>query len=142
MEDDIRTFAERSDHTEVSTGCTVEYLCLEDPNTGLMQGFMLTTPISDGFGGLASVFLEMLRDEFNKSTIFSTATMSDSLLWKRPDTDVSSLSLCLFKGIADRMLRSSEISKPEAPQRRSQYEPLGRSLFYGNADPTPSCVGA
>lgn len=54
---------------------------------------MLNTPISDGFGGFTSVFLEMIRDEFTKSTIFTTATLSDSLGWKRTETEVSSASL-------------------------------------------------
>lgn len=69
-EDDIRSFAEQSDHTE---------------------GFMLTTPISDGFGGFASSFLETLRDEFPKSKIFSTAMLDNSLGWKREDTEVALL---------------------------------------------------
>ncbi|KAI5479056.1 hypothetical protein MNV49_004338 [Pseudohyphozyma bogoriensis] len=68
VEDDLRSFAERSDYTE---------------------GFMITTPISDAFGGFSSVFLEALRDEFTKSTIFTTATLSDSLSWKRKDNDRS-----------------------------------------------------
>lgn len=49
---------------------------------------MLTTPVSDGFGGLASVFLETLRDDFPKHPIFTTAMISDSVGWKRPDTEV------------------------------------------------------
>lgn len=56
---------------------------------------MLSTPISDGFGGFSSVFLEMLRDEFTKSTIFTTAILSDSLSWKREDTEVSRLMILL-----------------------------------------------
>lgn len=53
---------------------------------------MLNTPISDGFGGFTSVFLEMIRDEFTKNTIFTTATLSDSLGWQRTDTEVSWVS--------------------------------------------------
>ncbi|KAK4698262.1 hypothetical protein P7C70_g8020, partial [Phenoliferia sp. Uapishka_3] len=67
-EEDIRTFAERSDHTE---------------------GFMLTTPISNGFGGFASIFLETIRDDFTKHAIFTTAMMTDSIGWKRVDTERS-----------------------------------------------------
>ena len=44
---------------------------------------MLTTPISNGFGGFASVFLETIRDDFTKHAIFTTAMMSDSIGWKR-----------------------------------------------------------
>lgn len=53
---------------------------------------MITTPMSDGFGGFASVFLEMLRDEFTKSTIFATGTLADSLSWTRTDTEVRQVS--------------------------------------------------
>ncbi|ORY88902.1 tubulin domain-domain-containing protein [Leucosporidium creatinivorum] len=67
-EDDMRSFAERSDHTE---------------------GFMLSSPISDGFSGFTSIFLETLRDEFPKNSIFTTAMLSDALGWKREDTERS-----------------------------------------------------
>jgi hypothetical protein len=50
---------------------------------------MLTTPISNGFGGFTSAFLELLRDEFAKAPVFTTATMSDAHGWKREDTEVS-----------------------------------------------------
>ncbi|GAA5939706.1 Dml1p [Sporobolomyces koalae] len=67
-EDDLRSFAEKSDHTE---------------------GFMLSTSISDGFGGFTSSLLEMLRDEFPKSTVWTTAMISDSRGWNRTDNDRS-----------------------------------------------------
>ncbi|GAA6062237.1 hypothetical protein JCM10212_000816 [Sporobolomyces blumeae] len=67
-EDDLRSFAEKSDHTE---------------------GFMLSTSITDGFGGFTSAFLEMMRDEFPKSTVWTTATMHDARGWKREDTERS-----------------------------------------------------
>ncbi|GAA6014540.1 hypothetical protein JCM11491_004532 [Sporobolomyces phaffii] len=67
-EDDLRSFAEKSDHTE---------------------GFMLSSPISDAFGGFTSAFLEMLRDEFPKSTVWTTAMIHDARGWKRVDTDRS-----------------------------------------------------
>lgn len=53
---------------------------------------MLTTPISTGFGGFTSSFLEMLRDEFAKAPVFTTATMTDSVGWKRDDTEVRTYS--------------------------------------------------
>ena len=64
---------------------------------------MLTTPISNGFGGFTSAFLELLRDEFAKAPVFTTATMSDSHGWKRDDTDVSSRA----RGLARNTLNGS-----------------------------------
>ena len=52
---------------------------------------MLSSPISDGFGGFTSMFLEMLRDEFPKSSVFTTAMISDALAWKRDDSEVGSI---------------------------------------------------
>lgn len=49
---------------------------------------MISTPISNGFGGLTSSLLESLRDEFSKSKIFTTAMMENSDSWKRADTEV------------------------------------------------------
>ncbi|GAA5921392.1 hypothetical protein JCM3775_003027 [Rhodotorula graminis] len=66
VEDDLRAFAEQSDHTE---------------------GFLLTSQHSTGFSGLTSSFLETLRDEFPKSAIWVTAILSDARGWKRPDSD-------------------------------------------------------
>ncbi|KAM0788396.1 hypothetical protein ACM66B_001534 [Microbotryomycetes sp. NB124-2] len=68
LEEDMRSFAERSDHTE---------------------GFMLSTSISDGFGGFTSAFLEQLRDEHPKSCLFTTAMIHDAYGWKRTDTERS-----------------------------------------------------
>ncbi|GAA5905693.1 uncharacterized protein JCM6883_005414 [Sporobolomyces salmoneus] len=69
LEDDLRSFAEKSDLTE---------------------GFMLSTPLSDGFSGFTSTFLShSLRDEFPKSTVWTTGMIQNSLSWKRPDTDRS-----------------------------------------------------
>ncbi|GAA5877726.1 hypothetical protein JCM16303_000218 [Sporobolomyces ruberrimus] len=67
-EDDLRSFAEKSDHTE---------------------GFMLTTSLSDAFGGFTSQFLESMRDEFPKSTVWTTGMIQGARLWKRTDTDRS-----------------------------------------------------
>ena len=50
---------------------------------------MLSSTISDGFGGFTSAFLDMLRDEFPKPTVWTTAMIEDALEWKREDTDVS-----------------------------------------------------
>ncbi|SCZ93049.1 BZ3500_MvSof-1268-A1-R1_Chr6-2g08428 [Microbotryum saponariae] len=66
-EDDFRGFAEKSDHTE---------------------GFMITTPVSDAFSGLSATLLEILRDDFTKSSVFTTAMISDAFAWKREDTEV------------------------------------------------------
>lgn len=49
---------------------------------------MLSSPLSDGFSGFTSIFLENLRDEFPKSSIFSTGMLQDALGWKREDTEV------------------------------------------------------
>jgi len=57
---------------------------------------MLTTPISNGFGGFTSAFLEMLRDEFAKAPVFTTATMTDSFGWNRDETEVRG-SLTVFR---------------------------------------------
>ncbi|GAA5998738.1 uncharacterized protein JCM10292_007198 [Rhodotorula paludigena] len=66
VEDDLRLFAERSDHTE---------------------GFLLTTRLSTGFSGLTASFLELLRDEHPKAAIWSTALLSNARGWKRADSD-------------------------------------------------------
>lgn len=50
---------------------------------------MITTPVSNGFSGLTSSMLELIRDEFQKSKIFTTAMMEDSNGWVREDTIVS-----------------------------------------------------
>lgn len=49
---------------------------------------MLSSSISDGFGGLSCSYLEVLRDDFNKATIFMTATMDNASEWLRPDNEV------------------------------------------------------
>ncbi|KAM0754747.1 hypothetical protein T439DRAFT_321787 [Meredithblackwellia eburnea MCA 4105] len=67
-EEDVRSFAEQSDHIE---------------------GFMLTTPSSNAFGGFAASFLETVRDDFIKHPIFTTSIISNSHDWKRPDTERS-----------------------------------------------------
>lgn len=53
---------------------------------------MITTPISDAFGGFTSVLLEMLRDDFSKSKVFTTAMMTNASSWKRDDTEVRGIS--------------------------------------------------
>ncbi|GAA5946885.1 hypothetical protein JCM3765_002059 [Sporobolomyces pararoseus] len=69
LEDDLRNFAEKSDHTE---------------------GFMITSSISNGFSGLTTNFLEeSLRQEFSKSTVWVTSMLESSKGWKRIDTDRS-----------------------------------------------------
>lgn len=82
----MRSFAERSDHTEVRR--VFFFLLFVDADPAVPQGFMISSPISDGFGGFTSSFLEMLRDEFPKTSLFSTAMLSDALSWKREDTEV------------------------------------------------------
>ncbi|KAK4051838.1 mtDNA inheritance, partitioning of the mitochondrial organelle [Microbotryomycetes sp. JL201] len=77
LEEDMRSFAERSDHTE---------------------GFMLSTSISDGFGGLSSGFIEQLRDEHAKACLFTTAMLKDAHGWKRHDTEVNIGSFHLISG--------------------------------------------
>ncbi|GAA6027838.1 hypothetical protein JCM8097_001741 [Rhodosporidiobolus ruineniae] len=76
VEDDLRLFAERSDTTE---------------------GYLLTTPLSDGFSGLTPSFLELLRDEFAgpKQSVWVTGLVGDSRGWKREANDRSLAQLTL-----------------------------------------------
>jgi hypothetical protein len=62
-----------------------------DVRDAILQGFMITTPISDAFGGFTSVLLETLRDDFSKSKVFTTAMMTNASSWKRDDTEVSGI---------------------------------------------------
>lgn len=50
---------------------------------------MLTTSMTDGFSGFTTSFLESLRDEFPKSSVFTTGMIGSSRNWKRPDTERS-----------------------------------------------------
>ena len=50
---------------------------------------MLSTSMTDGFSGFTTSFLESLRDEFPKSSVFTTGMIESSTKWKRPDTEVS-----------------------------------------------------
>jgi hypothetical protein len=81
----MRSFAERSDHIEVRLLCSMYAATAHEL---YLQGFMLSSTISDGFSGFTSIFLETLRDEFPKNNIFSTAMLTDALSWKREDTEV------------------------------------------------------
>lgn len=48
IEENLRFFIEECDH---------------------LQGFQLMTDVQDGFGGLSAGFLELLRDDFPKTTM-------------------------------------------------------------------------
>ncbi|GAA5932647.1 hypothetical protein JCM1841_000322 [Sporobolomyces salmonicolor] len=96
-EDDLRSFAERSDQTE---------------------GFMLTSPISDGFSGFTTVFLEMLRDEFGKSTVWTTAMLADASGWKRADSERSQAQRLLNAALSIQHLEElSSMLLPIQPPR-------------------------
>ncbi|GAA5907327.1 hypothetical protein JCM5296_002693 [Sporobolomyces johnsonii] len=102
-EDDLRTFAERSDHTE---------------------GFMLTSPISDGFSGFTTVFLEMLRDEFGKSTVWTTAMLADASGWKRADSERSQAQRLLNAALSIQHLEElSSMLLPIQPPRAWEDSP-------------------
>ncbi|GAA5841691.1 hypothetical protein JCM3766R1_005153 [Sporobolomyces carnicolor] len=118
-EDDLRSFAEKSDHTE---------------------GFMLSSTISDGFGGFTSAFLDMLRDEFPKSTVWTTAMIEDALEWKREDTDRSRFQRILNTALSLQHLEESSsmvlpIQPPttwrdNAPWTRFLRDDLDRPKVY------------
>lgn len=99
----MRGFAERSDHTEVSYRFASRERCLGhdvDEAARAPQGFMLSSSVSSGYSGFTGAFLEMLRDEFSKSSVFTTAMLEDSLGWKREDTEVR---FGLRKAVSQRM---------------------------------------
>ncbi|KDE03252.1 hypothetical protein MVLG_06246 [Microbotryum lychnidis-dioicae p1A1 Lamole] len=108
-EDDFRGFAEKSDHTE---------------------GFMITTPVSDAFSGLSATLLEILRDDFTKSSVFTTAMISDAFAWKREDTERSKKQRLLNLGFSLQHLEEmSSLLLPIQPPRAWQdNEPWTRFL--------------
>jgi len=57
---------------------------------------MLTTSLSDGFSGFTTTLLESLRDEFPKSTVFTTGMIDSSRYWVRQDTEVRQSSLSSY----------------------------------------------
>ncbi|GEM12649.1 tubulin/FtsZ, GTPase domain containing protein [Rhodotorula toruloides] len=80
VEDDLRLFAERADHSE---------------------GFILTSPPSTAFSGLASTFLtRTIRDEFPKLPVWSTGMLTDATGWKRADTARSKAQRVLNEALA------------------------------------------
>ncbi|GAA5868999.1 hypothetical protein JCM3774_002443 [Rhodotorula dairenensis] len=79
VEDDLRLFAERSDHTE---------------------GFLLTSSLSSGFSGLTTAFVEHVRDEFPKTVLWSTGMLEDSRNWTRPDSERSKAQRMLNEALA------------------------------------------
>lgn len=58
---------------------------------------MLSSPISDGFGGFSSAFLELLRDDYAKTNIFTTAMITDAGRWRRQDDEVRSRASLLHQ---------------------------------------------
>ncbi|KAL8277816.1 hypothetical protein RQP46_009799 [Phenoliferia psychrophenolica] len=94
------------------------------------KGFMLSTPISNGFGGFASVFLETIRDDFTKHAIFTTAMLSDSLGWKRADTERSSQQRLLNNTLSMQHLEelSSMVLPIQPPAAWDEHPPWTRFL--------------
>ncbi|SCV67865.1 BQ2448_5476 [Microbotryum intermedium] len=118
-EDDFRGFAEKSDHTE---------------------GFMITTPVSDAFSGLSATLLEILKDDFTKSSVFTTAMILNAYGWKREDTERSKKQRLLNLGFALQHLEEmSSLLLPIQPARSwKDNEPWTRFLrqdsFSGKID--------
>ncbi|KAJ8295731.1 hypothetical protein OF846_001090 [Rhodotorula toruloides] len=80
VEDDLRLFAERADHSE---------------------GFILTTPSSTAFSGLSSSFLtRTIRDEFPKLPVWSAGILTNARGWKRADTNRSKAQRVLNEALA------------------------------------------
>lgn len=81
---------------------------------------MISTPISNGFGGLTSSLLESLRDEFAKSKIFTTAMMENSDSWNRADTEVCPL-LFLSSSFSD-SVRWVEVDQSTPAERGVEHD--------------------
>ncbi|GAA5976550.1 hypothetical protein JCM10908_005541 [Rhodotorula pacifica] len=79
VEDDLRLFAERSDHTE---------------------GFLLTSSMSSGFSGLTTAFVEHVRDEFPKTVLWTTGMLENARSWQRPDSERSKAQRMLNEALA------------------------------------------
>ncbi|GAA5838425.1 hypothetical protein JCM11251_004934 [Rhodosporidiobolus azoricus] len=60
----------------------------------ITEGYVLTTPLTDGFSGLTPSFLELVRDEFSggngKTSVWVTGMLDDASNWARPDSERSS----------------------------------------------------
>ncbi|KAK4058413.1 mtDNA inheritance, partitioning of the mitochondrial organelle [Microbotryomycetes sp. JL221] len=103
LEEDMRSFAERSDHTE---------------------GIMLTTSITDAFAGFSSAFVEQLRDEHPKACLFTTAMIHDAHDWKRADNERSRTQRLLNASLSMQMLEEHSSMllpvQPSAPWQESR----------------------
>lgn len=96
---------------------------------------MVSSPISTGFGGFTSMFLEMLVDEFPKHQLFTTAMMGNAAGWQREETEVR-------KDWLDRpaplptdtnFAANTEVHHPTLAQRGSESSTLGRAFVHAFA---------
>lgn len=61
---------------------------------------MLSTPISDGLSGLSASFVEALRDEFPKASLFATVSMQDERAWRRATSERAQAQRTLNEALA------------------------------------------